>query len=183
MRVSQEEIRVAAPASCERNVMETIKINLDEEYDAYERQQRKLSKENTECLNLFLEHLNGLSLNVQRKHCMNVDYFLFTYLSHYESLKMRQGTKKLDNYLGDFFIKKCSWSTPKTIQATAFSIKKFYQCMLIHGKITKKEYDFVCETIKNNLTTWQETCARYNDPRMFFSLMNKKSIYDKKERK
>lgn len=139
-------------------------INFDEEYDADERKQRKLSKENTQCLNLYWEYLNGLSLKVKCKHYQNIECFLNIYLLDYELLSVRQGTKKLDYYLGNYFIRKFLWSTPNTIKASAVSIKKFYECMLAHGKIKEKEYNFLCETIKNNLTKWQDTCARYNDP-------------------
>ena len=50
---------------------------------------------------------------------------------------MEEGISMLDEYLGNFFIRKCMWSTPANIKTNATSIKKFYKCMLEHGKIEK----------------------------------------------
>ena len=71
---------------------------------------------------------------------------------------------KIDEFLGEFFIRKCMWSTPATIKSTAASIKKFYKCMLDHGKIEKGDYKFFCETVKVGMEDWQALCAQYNDP-------------------
>ena len=54
------------------------------------------------------------------------------------------------------------WSTPGTIKSTAASIKKFYKCMLEHGKIEKADYEFLCREIKEGMPIWQEDCAVYN---------------------
>ncbi len=36
---------------------------------------------------------------------------------------------RINDFLGEFFIRKCMWSTPGTIKRTAASIKKFYKFM------------------------------------------------------
>ena len=77
---------------------------------------------------------------------------------------MNEGVGMTDMFLGDFFIRKCMWSTPSTIESTAVSIKKFYKCMMDHGKIEKRDYDFLCSEIKENMERWQEDCALFNDP-------------------
>ena len=77
---------------------------------------------------------------------------------------MEDGTLYLDFFLGDFFIRKCMWSTPGNIKTNAASIKKFYKCMLDNQKIDKSSYDYLCNDIKENLSTWQINCEIYNDP-------------------
>ena len=77
---------------------------------------------------------------------------------------MEEGISMLDEYLGNFFIRNCMWSTPATIKTNATSIKKFYKCMLEHRKIEKEDYSFLCSCIKDSMKSWQCDCAIYNDP-------------------
>lgn len=77
---------------------------------------------------------------------------------------MNDGTGMLDMFLGYFFIRKCMWSTPGTIKSTAASIKKFYKCMVEHGKVDVSDYEYLCSEIKENMDQWQTDCAIYNDP-------------------
>ena len=70
----------------------------------------------------------------------------------------------IDDFLGYFFIRKCVWSTPATIKSTAASIKKFYKCMMEHGKIPKEDYERFCIEIRMGMEEWQNDCAIYNDP-------------------
>lgn len=77
---------------------------------------------------------------------------------------MEEGVTMLGDFLGDFFIRKCMWSTPASVKTTAASLKKFYKSMSDHGKIEKKDYDYVCRDIKESMAYWQECCAEYNNP-------------------
>ena len=77
---------------------------------------------------------------------------------------MEEGLNMLDDYLGDFYIRKCLWSTPGNIKSTAASIKKFYKSMLAHGEIDKAGYHDLCSLIKDSMEVWQTDCAIYNDP-------------------
>lgn len=66
---------------------------------------------------------------------------------------MDYGMKKIDSFLGDFFIRKCMWSTPANIKSTAASIKKFYQCVMREGIVNKNDYEFLCSEIKDSMET------------------------------
>ena len=59
-----------------------------------------------------------------------------------------------DIYINDFLL--------GTIRTAAASIKKFYQCMLEHGKIEKEDYDHLCWEINDEMELWQEECAAFN---------------------
>lgn len=74
----------------------------------------------------------------------------------------------LGDFLRDYFIRKCMWSTPSTVKTTAASLKKFYNCMAEYGKIEKKDYDYVCRDIKESMEYWQESCESYNNPHLPF---------------
>lgn len=136
------------------------------DYADYEKACQKIQQENETYLDLFEADLiaSGLSEKTVNRHLRNVDFYINTFLLHEEPRPMTDGTLYLDLFLGDFFIRKCMWSTPGNIKTNATSIKKFYKCMLDHKKIDKDSYDYLCCDIKDNLITWQTDCEIYNDP-------------------
>ena len=77
---------------------------------------------------------------------------------------MKHGCGMVDAFLGEFFIRKCMWSTPGTIKSTAASIKKFYKCMVEKNLVEKDAYTLLCEVIRDNMEEWQVRCSFYNDP-------------------
>ena len=146
-------------------------------YDEYEKAAEANEKRNEEFLKLFSDdlHKNGLTEKTIQRHLFNADFYLNTYLVRMDVLPMEKGTSGfyLSDFLGYFFIRKCMWSTPGSIKSTAASLKKFYKCMLSHGKITHDQYDELTDTIRNEMDEWQEECALYNDPNSInpFSIM------------
>ena len=136
------------------------------DYEEYERECDKIRQTNEELLVLFEEELqdSGLSAKTVRRHLSNAEFYINEYLLREEPRPMEDGITELDMFLGFFFIRKCMWSTPGTIKSTAASIKKFYKCMLNHGKISKDDYAYLCDDIKENMEQWQTDCAVYNDP-------------------
>ncbi len=75
---------------------------------------------------------------------------------------MEDGVSELGGFLGDWFIRKCMWSTESTVRSTAASIKKFYQCMLELNHISEDDYKFVADTIKEDLPDWVKNVNKYN---------------------
>lgn len=136
------------------------------DYEEYESGCDKIRQTNEELLALFEEELHdsGLSAKTVRRHLSNAEFYINEYLLREEPRPMEDGITELDMFLGFFFIRKCMWSTPGTIKSTATSIKKFYKCMLNHGKISKDDYAYLCDDIKENMEQWQTDCAVYNDP-------------------
>ena len=127
---------------------------------------RKLEKENSGYLSVFGDDLrkSGLSESTVRRHLMNADLFLNAFLMYRECLTMKAGVSMVGSFLGDFFIRKCAWSTPGNIKTTAASLKKFYKSMLGHGLIGSDSYSHICDEIKNHMELWQKDCAQFNDP-------------------
>ena len=136
------------------------------DYEEYERECDKIRQTNEELLALFEEELqdSGLSAKTVRRHLSNAEFYINEYLLREEPRPMEDGITELDMFLGFFFIRKCMWSTPGTIKSTAASIKKFYKCMMNHGKISKDDYVYLCDDIKENMEQWQTDCAVYNAP-------------------
>ena len=137
-------------------------------YEEYEKKSKANEERNEEFLKLFSDDLKeaGLADKTIRRHVNNAEFYLNTYLDREDVLPMEEGASgyRLSNFLGYFFIRKCMWSTPASVKSTAASLKKFYKCMLQHGKITQEQHDDVTDTIKFQMDEWQEDCARYNDP-------------------
>ena len=121
---------------------------------------------NHEYLLLFQEDLEnaGLKDKTIYNHLSNADLYINDFLIYNMNATMEEGVTMLGDFLGDFFIRKCMWSTPATVKTTAASLKKFYKSMADHGKIEKKDYDYVCRDIKESMEYWQECCAEYNNP-------------------
>lgn len=136
------------------------------DYENYEKECEEIRASNSELLDMFKNDLElaGLSAKTIRSHISNVDFYINEYLLREKAHPMEDGVGMLDSFLGFFFIRKCMWSTPSTIKSTAASIKKFYKCMLDHGKIKKVEFDYLRSEIKENMEQWQADCAMYNDP-------------------
>ena len=136
------------------------------DYEKYEKECEKIRLTNEAFLSLFEEDMenSGLSPKTIRSHLSNVDFFINDFLLYDDAHPMEDGVGMVDMFLGDFFIRKCIWSTPGNIKTTAASIKKFFKCMVDHKKIPKKDYEFLCAEIKTNMDQWQTDCARFNDP-------------------
>ena len=141
------------------------------DFSEFEKKEEAIRKENDKMLIIFAESLEGLSDKTIRRHVFNAEVYLNDYLSSWEGVDYRKGTDFIRGFLGDFFIHKCMWSTPTSIKSTAASIKKFYKCMLERGEIERNDYKKLCDTIKAELSIWQEDCARFNnvdEPYVYF---------------
>ena len=136
---------------------------MDFSYDEYEKQCEKICAVNYQLLDLFEEDLRDLSPKTVRQHVSNVDFYINDYLLYEDALSFVAGIDMIDDFLGNFFILKCMWSTPGNIKSTAASIKKFYKCMLDHGKIQRASYNYLYGEIKERMPKWQADCAQYND--------------------
>ena len=133
-------------------------------YEIYEKKCEEIRRINAELLGMFEKDLSSLSPKTIKKHLYNVDFYINEYLLHYDAQTMEHGIEMIDDFLGYFFIRKCVWSTPSTIKSTAASIKKFYKCMMEHGKIPKEDYEKLCIEIRLGMEEWRDDCAIYNDP-------------------
>jgi hypothetical protein len=136
------------------------------DYNEYEKICEQMRAENEKHLEAFEAWLieKGLSEKTIYSHLRNTDFYLNTYLLREDAIDMKQGCYQLYDFFGYFFIRKCMWSTPGNIKTTATGLKKFYRCMLENERIEPEDYEDLCETIKENMEEWQETCAIYNDP-------------------
>lgn len=132
-------------------------------YEEYEKAVEKITKVNEQYLILFQEYLleKGLKDKTIRNHLNNVSFYINDYLNYYDPQEMVRGCYDISGFLGDWFIRKAMWSSRESIKSTAASIKKFYKCMLEKGHVSKADYQYLVETIKEKMPDWLENMDDY----------------------
>lgn len=141
-------------------------VDLDDFFDDDYVEPEQIIADNEKYLGQFEADLmnSGLKENTIGRHLGNADLFINEWLAAHEGCVMADGPMEIGHFLGDWFIRRCMWSTPGNIKTTATSIKKFYKSMLDHGNIAQLDYELLLQTIKTEMPDWQRKCALYNDP-------------------
>lgn len=131
----------------------------------YEIELEKNNKRNDKFINEFEEWLNQKKLTPRtiNKHLCNIDLFINSYLTYYEVIKMEEGVIFVCDFLGDWFIRKCAWSSANSIKEMAASIKKFYQCMSEKNYIAKEKYQWLTEVLKEKMDKILEEMKHYEE--------------------
>ena len=124
--------------------------------------QIEIEQDNDMYLAGFAEWLvnKGLSYKTIKTHVRNVDFYINDYLS-YDLLDVSQGCAKINDFLGDWFIRKTAWSSSAHIKSNAAGIKKFYEYLLEENVVTHKDYDCLCKTIKLYMPVWLGNMSSY----------------------
>jgi len=112
---------------------------------------------------------NGLSTKTQNQHLVYILMFLNDYLLYYGDCEngccnVEAGVDNIDDFFGNFFIRKVLNSNEKRLKEATRAIKKFYKFLYEKGLIKKSDYQKVLDTIKNNLSRWLVKMSQYNDP-------------------
>ena len=134
--------------------MENYKLELEQNRKRNEKYMRKYEQWIAE---------KNLGDKTIRKHLSNIDLYINDYLNYYEITKMEDGIGMAFMFLDDWFIRKCLWSSKTSIKENAASIKKFYECMSEKNYVSKEDYKELCEEIKDNMDTFLESLAEYDD--------------------
>ena len=134
------------------------------DYEEYQKECERIRAENEDLIQIFKTEMEekGLSPKTIKAHVGNVDLYINDFLLREDAEQMESGLVHLDTFF-HFFIRKCMWSTPGNVKTTAASLKKFYKCMMEHGRIDKEDYQYFCEMLKEGIPIWQEECAAFND--------------------
>jgi site-specific recombinase XerD len=138
-------------------------MNFD--YEAYEKERDAIREVNELHLAGFEKWLksSGLSQKTIDRHVSNVEFYINDFLCYYDAEDVQHGCYRVGRFLGDWFIRKAMWSSCTGIRSYAASFKKFYQYMLAVNVIEQKDYDMLCETIKEELPDWLDAMRRYDE--------------------
>ncbi|MDD4187965.1 MAG: site-specific integrase [Bacilli bacterium] len=105
----------------------------------------------------------GLSKKTIRNHLNNIDLFLNNYLNYYDIILMEDGIGRVYSFLGDFFIRKCLWSSKTSIKSNAATLKKFYKCMSEKKYIEKEIYEQMVKIINDNMDFFLDELDAYDN--------------------
>jgi hypothetical protein len=135
------------------------------DYETYKKERDKNREINELHLAGFEKWLksDGLSNKTIERHISNVDFYINEFLCYYDVEDVRQGCYSVGEFLGDWFIRKAMWASPSGIKSNAASFKKFYAYMLAVKVIEPKDYDVLCNTIKEELHDWVNALIRYDN--------------------
>lgn len=136
-----------------------------ENYKDYEKKQKENEKRNRKFIKEFESWLNNKKLSPKtiRKHLQNIDLYLNYYLSYYEINKMEDGAYEAFTYLNSWYMRKCLFASKTGITESAASIKKFYKCMCELGYVSNEDYNYLCESINNNMDEFLESFIEYDN--------------------
>ena len=116
---------------------------------------------------------DGLGEKTIKKHIDNIAFFLNEYVAYQDIsdnedvitlCNAEEGINLVDDFLGNWFIRKAMWADESSIKSNITSIKKFYKFMLSLNLISKDELKFLEQEIKENKNRWIDTVNRYNNP-------------------
>ena len=130
------------------------------DYDKYEIEAEKVRETNKIHLAEFADWLKnkGLVKKTIDNHVSNVEFYINHFLLYEDADDVTKGCcyDRLDEFLGDWFIRKTAWASCAHIKGNAASFKKFNAFMLEKGIIKQDDYNEVCETIKEEMPGWLE---------------------------
>ena len=134
------------------------------DYDKYEIEAEKVRNANKIHLSEFADWLKnkGLAKKTIDNHVTNIGFYINQFLLREDAADVTKGClpSRLDDFLGDWFIRKTTWASCANIKSSAASFKKFYAFLLEKGVIGQDDYHEVCETIKEEMPGWFGEYAR-----------------------
>lgn len=135
----------------------------DKEYKDWEKKVEEAQMHNNELIGEFEKYLKTKSLKPKtiRNHIFNIEFYANNFLLRYEIIPVEKGFLEIGNFLGDYFIRKASWSSKYTIQENVASFKKFYTFLNEIGKVSKTELDEMKELIKDEKSDWIDEVENY----------------------
>ena len=132
------------------------------DFDEMTEEEREIERDKIRAINkpllqLFEDYLeeSNLSKKTIKNHVSNADFYINEFLLYDDPNPMEDGCFMADSFF-DFFNYKCLWSSPTSVRGMGASLKKFYKCMLEHGKISKEYYEGFIDDIKEGMPYWIE---------------------------
>jgi FtsZ-binding cell division protein ZapB len=134
--------------------------------EEYERACEMIRKENQTLLMEFNAWMEArkLSERTAGMHFSNAAFFIQHFLLYEQPLRPHEGVSSIGMYLGYWFIRKGPIATPGTVKTNATSLVKFYSFLVEKGQVTTEQLDRMRNTIRSEMSHWQERARRYNEP-------------------
>ena len=139
-----------------------------DEYEKWEKDCKKIKKQNETILNDFADWLkeSGINESTIDKHYRNVDFYINEFLLYEDAIPAKNGSSYIGMFLGYWFIKKAMWSNAAAIKQNAASLKKFYQFMMEKKEIEVDEFEELKRNIKEKMPECLQKMERYDNEDM-----------------
>ena len=136
-----------------------------DDYAKYEKKAKKIRKDNEVLLEDFAASLasSGLVNKTIDSHVGNIEFFINDFLLGYDAIPAKDGIDYVDDFLGNWFIRKTTWASQAHIKGNAASFKKFYAFMLEKKIIGKEDLDDLKTLIKENMSDWLSELQDFDD--------------------
>ena len=102
-----------------------------------------------------------LSAKTITKHKQNVEFYINVFLLREDPIKAEDGTFAISAFLGDYFIRKTTWSSAYSIKENIASFKKFYTFLVETGRTAAEDLNDMLERIKEESSEWIATVENY----------------------
>lgn len=138
---------------------------MPDNYLEYETDCENIREENAVLLSKFESWLTatGLSKTTITTHSRNIDFYINEYLLYEDATTAADGCYDVNGFLGDWFIRKASWSSASSIRGNAASLKKFYTFMQEDGLVEAGDLVELNNTIQNGIEDWLNRLDQYED--------------------
>jgi intergrase/recombinase len=139
---------------------------MSDDYERYKVEAERIRQSNRVLLDDFRDWLqkSGLSDKTIDRHVDNIDFYINEYLLYEDALEPQEGVDGVGIFLGYWFIRKAMWASESSVRGNAASLKKFYTFLHQRGMVSQEALDNLKETIKEDMSDWLDTLARYDDP-------------------
>ena len=136
-----------------------------DDYAKYEKKAKKIRKENEALLNDFAASLAsaGLVKKTIDNHVANIEFYINDFLLYYDAILAKDGIDHVDDFLGNWFIRKTTWASQAHIKGNASSLKKFYAFLLDKDMIDKEDLSDLKVLIKENMSDWLSELQQFDD--------------------
>ncbi len=140
-----------------------------ENYEEYESGSVELTKERQKNRQILLEFANYLAAKklapkTIKKHLANIDFFINEYLLYDELVSPQDGIKKINHFLGYWFVRKATWSSVTSMKNNITSLKHFYSHLAATGLVGVAELLAMKREIKESKDEWLAALLEYDDP-------------------
>ncbi len=114
--------------------------------------QRELEEETEKLVESFYNHLKqekGLSEETSAEHVHHIGFFAVHYLRGYEEKSLLEVTgMDIEDYLGNWYIRKVWGSGKSDVRSILVAFKKFYKFLQESGSVDEEELDDILSACK-----------------------------------
>ena len=135
----------------------------DKEYKAWEKEVATVEKHNNMLIEEFKNQLIEQSFTAKtiNNHVGNVSFYANDFLLCYDVIPVEEGALEIGSFLGDFFIRKATWSSKAAIKENIASFKKFYSFLNKKGLTSDVEFAQMKDLIKEEKEDWFDEVENY----------------------